>query len=94
MSETTELAQVTAVPRKTTLLPPAWRPQELAADDGGLKRSPHWLLAAIIGFFGVALIWAWLSQIDEIARGVPRAALLFIQQMVEHGMPQVGSNRI
>ena len=51
------------------LLPPAWRPEELAADDGGLKRSPHWLLAAIVGFFAIALAWAWLAQIDEIARG-------------------------
>ena len=52
-----------------TLLPPAWRPEELAADDGGLKRTPHWLLAAIIGFFTVALLWAWLTPIDELARG-------------------------
>jgi len=54
---------------KSLKLPPAWRAEELAVDDAGLKRSPHWLLAAIIAFFAIALLWAWLSQIDEIARG-------------------------
>lgn len=53
---------------KVPLLPPAWRPEELTADDGGLKRSPHWLLAAIVGFFAIALVWAWLAHVDEIAR--------------------------
>ena len=72
MSEASEVSDVphemVAKP-KPPLLPPAWRPEELAADDGGLKRSPHWLLAAIIGFFAIGLVWAWLAQIDEIARG-------------------------
>ncbi len=64
-----DVASEAVVKPKAPLLPPAWRPEELAADDGGLKRSPHWLLAAIIGFFLIALVWAWLAEIDEIARG-------------------------
>lgn len=64
-----DVANETVVKPKPPLLPPAWRPEELAADDGGLKRSPHWLLAAIIAFFLIALAWAWLAEIDEIARG-------------------------
>ena len=65
----TDVPHETVAKPKAPLLPPAWRPEELAADDGGLKRSPHWLLAAIIGFFAIALAWAWLAQIDEIVRG-------------------------
>ena len=68
-SDVSDLPHQTLAGRKPPLLPPAWRPEELAADDGGLKRSPHWLLAAIIGFFAIAVAWAWLAQIDEIARG-------------------------
>ena len=64
----TDLAYENVAKPKVPLLPPAWRPEELAADDGGLKRSPHWLLAAIVGFFAIALVWAWLAQVDEIAR--------------------------
>ena len=64
-----QMPRATVAGPRVALLPPAWRPEELAADDGGLKRGPHWLLAAIIGFFAVAVVWAWLSQIDEIARG-------------------------
>ncbi len=67
--DVSDVPHVAVAKPKPPLLPPAWRPEELAADDGGLKRSPHWLLAAIIGFFAIALIWAWLAQIDEIARG-------------------------
>ena len=72
MSEIIDISEVAHEPvtrPRPPLLPPAWRPEELAADDGGLKRSPHWLLAAIIGFFLIALAWAWLAQVDEIARG-------------------------
>ena len=69
MSEIADVGHVTVAKPKPPLLPPAWRPEELAADDGGLKRSPHWLLAAIIAFCLIALIWAWLAQIDEITRG-------------------------
>ena len=46
MSEIIDVAHETMPKPKPPLLPPAWRPEELAADDGGLKRSPHWLLAA------------------------------------------------
>ncbi|MBE0614400.1 MAG: HlyD family type I secretion periplasmic adaptor subunit [Burkholderiales bacterium] len=69
MSETVAVAQELVVKPKPPLLPRAWRPEELAADDGGLRRTPHWLLAAIIGFFLIAVLWAWLAEIDEIARG-------------------------
>ncbi|MBI5909167.1 MAG: HlyD family type I secretion periplasmic adaptor subunit [Betaproteobacteria bacterium] len=68
-SDLSDLPHEAITRRKPPLLPPAWRPEELAADDGGMKRSPHWLLAAIIGFFVIALAWAWLAHIDEIARG-------------------------
>ena len=67
MSETAQSVPVR--PRRAPLLPPAWRPEELAADDAGLKRSPHWLLAGIVGFLVVVTLWAWLAQIDEITRG-------------------------
>ena len=69
MSEVINIAHETVARQKSPLLPPAWRPEELAADDGGLRRSPHWLLAAIVAFFLIALAWAWLAQIDEITRG-------------------------
>lgn len=69
MSEVIDVAHEPVAKPKAPLLPPSWRPEELAADDGGLKRSPHWLLGAIIAFFLIALAWAWLAQIDEIARG-------------------------
>ncbi|MBE0625696.1 MAG: HlyD family type I secretion periplasmic adaptor subunit [Burkholderiales bacterium] len=71
-NEVIDVAHETVAKPKAPLLPPAWQPQELSADDGGLKRSPHWLLAAIIGFFAIALVWAWLARIDEIARGEGR----------------------
>ena len=67
--DVSDIPYETAARPGATLLPPAWRPEELAADDGGLRRSPHWLLAAIVGFFAIALVWAWLAEIDEIARG-------------------------
>jgi adhesin transport system membrane fusion protein len=55
-------------PPKASMLPPAWTPEDLAADDGGFDRTPHWLLAAIAAFFVVAFAWAWLAHVDEIAR--------------------------
>lgn len=65
-------------------LPPAWRPEELAADDGGLRRSPHWLLAVIVAFFVVAVVWASLAQIDEIARGEGRVITASQTQTVQN----------
>jgi adhesin transport system membrane fusion protein len=82
MNDVTELAHRPVA--KAPLLPPAWRPEELAADDGGLKRSPHWLLAAIIGFCLVALAWAWLAQIDEIARGEAKVITASQTQYVQN----------
>jgi len=85
--EASEISDVThqAVAKpKPPRLPPAWRPEELTADDGGLKRSPHWLLALIIGFFVIALAWAWLAQIDEIARGEGRVITSSQTQYVQN----------
>ncbi|MBE0621801.1 MAG: HlyD family type I secretion periplasmic adaptor subunit, partial [Burkholderiales bacterium] len=69
---------------KAPLLSPAWRAEELAADDGGLKPMPHWLLATIIGFFAIALAWAWLAQIDEITRGEAKVITASQTQYVQN----------
>ena len=74
----------TPVAQPARLLPPAWRPEELTADDPGLRRSPHWLLAAIAGFFVVAIAWAWLVDIDEIARGDGRVITASQTQLVQN----------
>ena len=49
-------------------LPTAWKPEELSFDDGGARRGPHLALWTIVAFVVVALLWAGLSRIDEIAR--------------------------
>ena len=69
MSDVIDIARDGVGKPQAPLLLPAWRRDELADDDGGLRSMPHWLLFVIVGFFVVALIWAWLAQIDEIARG-------------------------
>jgi len=69
---------------KPPLLPPAWRPEELAADDDGLRRSPHWLLAAIVGLLLIALVWAGLAHIDEITRGEGRVITASQTQLVQN----------
>jgi adhesin transport system membrane fusion protein len=87
MSETIDVSDIpheTVTKLKPPLLPPAWRPEELAADDGGLKRSPHWLLAIIVGFFAIALLWAWLALIDEIARGEGKVITTSQTQFVQN----------
>ena len=66
---TTDVIDIESKRMNRPLLVPAWRREELAADDGGLRRSPHWLLAAIVGVFAVATAWAAFAPIDEIARG-------------------------
>jgi len=84
------MSEVAVSPRQTMekplsrRLPPAWQPHELAADDGGLKRAPHWLLLAIIAFVVVALVWAWLAQVDEIARGEGRVITASQTQYVQN----------
>jgi adhesin transport system membrane fusion protein len=55
--------------RHAKLLPPAWRRDELALDDPGLRRSVHWLLYAVVLFFIAAAAWASLAVIDEVTRG-------------------------
>jgi adhesin transport system membrane fusion protein len=55
--------------RSAKLLPPAWRREELALDDPGLRRSVHWLLYAVVLFFIAAATWASLAVIDEVTRG-------------------------
>lgn len=84
MSEAIDIAHRALAGRKPPLLPPAWRAEELAADDGGLRRSPHWMLAAIIGFFFIALAWAWLAQIDEITRGEAKVITASQTQYVQN----------
>ncbi len=87
MSDTRDTGSVpgtAATPARPSRLPPAWRPEELAADDGGLKRSPHWLLAVIVAFFVVAVLWAALAQIDEIARGEGRVITASQTQTVQN----------
>lgn len=84
MSGLMEVAHAAVARPKPPLLPPAWRPEELAADDGGLKPMPHWLLAAIIAFFVIALVWAWLARIDEIARGEGRVITASQTQYVQN----------
>ncbi len=79
-----DIAHAAVAKPKAPLLPPAWRAEELAADDGGLKPMPHWLLATIIGFFAVALAWAWLAQIDEIARGEAKVITASQTQYVQN----------
>lgn len=71
-------------PARKSLLPPTWRPEDLAADDGGVKRMPHWLLFSIIGFFIVLVLWAWLAQIDEITRGDGRVITTSQTQYVQN----------
>ena len=83
MSEIADSAQAPAKPR-APLLPLAWRPEELAADDDGLRRSPHWLLAAIVGLLLLALAWAWLARIDEITRGEGRVITASQTQLVQN----------
>lgn len=84
LSAVSDVPHETVARRKPPLLPPAWRPEELAADDGGRKRSPHWLLAIIIGFVAIALAWAWYAQIDEIARGEGRVITASQTQYVQN----------
>jgi adhesin transport system membrane fusion protein len=84
MSETLDAAQPAAARPKPPLLPPAWRPEELAADDDGLQRSPHWLLAAIVGLLAIALLWAALAHIDEITRGEGRVITASQTQLVQN----------
>ncbi len=69
MSEILDVAHQPVAKPKPLRLPPAWRPEELAADDGGLHRSPHWVLAAIVALLLIAVLWAGLADIDEITRG-------------------------
>ena len=65
-------------------LPPAWRREELAADDGGLKQSPHWMLACMVAALVVAAVWAWLSHIDEITRGEGKVITTSQTQLVQN----------
>jgi adhesin transport system membrane fusion protein len=84
MTETLDAAHPAPAKPKPPLLPPAWRPEELAADDDGLQRSPHWLLAAIVGLLAIALLWAALAHIDEITRGEGRVITASQTQLVQN----------
>ena len=69
MSEVIDVPHTMVDKTPVPLLPPAWRREELAADDPGLARAPHWLLWTMVGFCVVGATWAALAKIDEIARG-------------------------
>lgn len=84
MSATPAAAHPALAKPKPPLLPPAWRPEELAADDDGLRRSPHWLLAAIVGLLAIAVLWAGLAHIDEITRGEGRVITASQTQLVQN----------
>ena len=84
MSDIIDVESTPVEKPRTRLLPPAWRAEELAADDAGLRRFPHWLIAAIVGFFIAAVVWAWLADIDEIARGDGRVITASQTQLVQN----------
>lgn len=84
MSDIVDVESTPVEKPKASLLPPAWRAEELAADDAGLRRSPHWLIAAIVGFFLAAVVWAWLADIDEIARGDGRVITASQTQLIQN----------
>lgn len=84
MSESAVSGEVSGAKSRASRPPPAWRAEELAADDPGLRRPPHWLLAIIIAFFVVALIWAGLADIDEITRGEGRVITASQTQTVQN----------
>ena len=84
MSGVIDVPHVVVAKPKSLTLPPAWRRDELAVDDGSLKRAPHWALAAIIGFILVATVWAWLSKIDELTRGEGKVITTSQTQFVQN----------
>jgi adhesin transport system membrane fusion protein len=71
-------------PAAPSMLPPAWRPEELAADDGGLRRGPHWLLYGVIAFLMVAFLWAAFAEIDEVVRGEGRIITTSQTQFIQN----------
>ncbi len=69
---------------KKPMLPPAWKASELAADDPGQRRTPHWLAATIILIAVAAVTWAAFADIDEIARGEGRVIVASQIQLVQN----------
>ena len=73
-----------ALAPKGPLLPPAWRLEELSFDDGGNRRMPHLLLALIVVFFLVGLLWAALADVDEMARGDGKVITASQTQLIQN----------
>lgn len=86
MSELQPAGTTAAVASSSThpTLPPAWKPEELSFDDGGMRRGPHLALWTIVGFVVVSLAWAAWSRIDEIARADGRVITSSQVQLVQN----------
>jgi adhesin transport system membrane fusion protein len=65
-------------------LPPAWKLEELSFDDGGNRRMPHALLATIVAFVVVGLLWAALADVDEMARGEGKVITASQTQLIQN----------
>ena len=61
-----------------------WSHAELFAGDAGSGRKGHWLLASIIAFFVVGLLWAALAHLDEVARGEGKVITISQTQYVQN----------
>jgi len=57
---------------------------ELPGDDSGARWLPHALLGAIGAFFLIALVWAALTELDEVARGDGRVITASQVQLVQN----------
>ncbi len=80
----TDVASTPVAKPKASLLPPVWTAEELTFDDGGQKRMPHVLLAAVIFFVIVAIAWAMIGDIDEIARAEGKVITASQTQLVQN----------
>ena len=80
----TDVASTPVAKPKASLLPPVWTSEELSFDDGGHKRMPHVLLAAVVAFFIIAIAWAMIGDIDEIARAEGKVITASQTQLVQN----------
>lgn len=65
-------------------LPPVWSKEELSFNDGGDKPLPHFLLGTVVLFFVIAVIWAMVGDIDEIARAEGKVITASQTQLVQN----------
>lgn len=80
----TDVTSVQVEKPKSSLLPPMWTTEELSFDDGGHKRLPHVLLGLVVVFFVVAIAWAMIGDIDEIARAEGKVITASQTQLVQN----------